>query len=269
MKGSLKLQTDSILQVPLSNYKENFTFIVNNKEFPTNKFSADLLSPKISKFHRTDPTLSQYTINTEAKGNFQYFIDLLNFETNDIDEKNIDFICEIIEELSIDYIDINVTRTQISKENVIQLIESHSKFRRFYSKELNNEIDFLSEHLFELNEEEENSLLKLSYDILEKVLNNDKLHIDTEDQLLRIVNKLYMNDKEFCPFYEFVLFANVEKEAIEEFVSVIDIDRMTIGTWRQLCKRLVGINDEEENKKGDTKNEKRRKERTFYIQAEI
>ncbi|KAK8837996.1 hypothetical protein M9Y10_035941 [Tritrichomonas musculus] len=78
-----------------------------------------------------------------------------------------------------------------------------------------------------------------------------------------------MNDKEFCPFYEFVLFANVEKEAIEEFVSVIDIDRMTIGTWKQLCKRLVGINDEEENKKGDTKNEKRRKERTFYIQAEI
>lgn len=149
IKTNKKLRTDSILYVPLTDYGEDFTFIVNNEEFLTNKFSADLLS----KMHLTDPTLSQYCINAGNKRNFQNFLDLLTFKTKDIEQKNLSFICELIEELSIENVDINVPTAKVSKENVIDLIESHSKFKYFYSKELKEEIDFLSGHLYELNED--------------------------------------------------------------------------------------------------------------------
>lgn len=49
MIDSVKLQESSILHVPFQNYENNFTFIVNNERFPTNRLVADLISPKISK----------------------------------------------------------------------------------------------------------------------------------------------------------------------------------------------------------------------------
>lgn len=246
MKSSLKLQTDSILQVPLPNYANDFTFIVNNVEFRTNKFAADLLSPKISKIHQSDPTISEYHINTETKGNFQYFLDLLNFKTKEFTEENHKFISEIIEELSIDHIDINLAQKEINKENVFEMIETHSKFRHFYSKELDTDINFLSCHLYEMKEEEEeNSLFKLSSDIIEKVLTNDQLCIENEDQLLRIVNKLYARDPKFARFYGFVIFKNVEREALDEFLTIFDTDHMTAGAWRSLSERLIGYENEE------------------------
>lgn len=245
MKTRIKLQTDSILHVPLSIHEENFTFIVNDEEFQTNKFCADLLSPKISKMHHNDPTLSQYYINTEHKGNFKNFLDLLTFKTKDFDENNLEFISELVEELSIEDIDINIPKVPISKENVIDLIVSHSKLEHFYSKELKAEIDFLSCHLYEFKEEEERSLFKIKYDMIEKVLTNDKIHIDTEDQLLRIVNNLYMKDSKYASLYEFVIFRNVGKESIKEFVSIFDIDDMTKGIWKSLSESLFEMREEE------------------------
>lgn len=44
MVNLIKLQTESILQVPLHNYPRDFTFIVNGELFPTSRFHADLLS---------------------------------------------------------------------------------------------------------------------------------------------------------------------------------------------------------------------------------
>lgn len=78
--NTLKLLTQSILQVPIGNYEQDFTFIVNGKEFQANKIVADLLSTKISKQHLLDPTLNQLTINTRTFGNFQHILDLLNFK---------------------------------------------------------------------------------------------------------------------------------------------------------------------------------------------
>lgn len=60
MSNFIKLQTQSILQVPISSYENNFTFIVNGKEFHTSEIVADLLSPKIPKARKNDPTIREF-----------------------------------------------------------------------------------------------------------------------------------------------------------------------------------------------------------------
>lgn len=77
---SIKLRMDSFLNVPINNYPQDFTFIVNGEIYKTNKFHSDYLSPKISKLHQIDLELDQYSINTQYKGNFKTILNLFNFQ---------------------------------------------------------------------------------------------------------------------------------------------------------------------------------------------
>ena len=65
-----QLEIKSILNVPLQIYEDDFTFFVNGEEIKTSRIIADLLSPKICLYHRTDPTMDKIIINTEHTGQF-------------------------------------------------------------------------------------------------------------------------------------------------------------------------------------------------------
>lgn len=73
MSRSIKLQYLSVQQVPFNCYTNDFTFVVNGEEYKTNRFIADLLSPKIGKLHSTDQTIDYFILNTEQKGDFSFF----------------------------------------------------------------------------------------------------------------------------------------------------------------------------------------------------
>ena len=66
----LQLKTSSILNVPLQSYFDDFSFIVNGKEYKTSRLISDLLSPKICEIHANDPTFDIFTIKTQQKGDF-------------------------------------------------------------------------------------------------------------------------------------------------------------------------------------------------------
>ena len=58
----------SVQQVPFNCYTNDFTFVVK------------LLSPKIGKLHSTDQTIDHFILNTEQKGDFSHYINLINFD---------------------------------------------------------------------------------------------------------------------------------------------------------------------------------------------
>ena len=87
----IRLKTSSIVGVPLNTY-DDFTFIVNEEEFKTSYFIAELLSTKICKIHLIDPTVSSFTINTVKKGNFSIILNLVNFKYNTFTDDEIEFI---------------------------------------------------------------------------------------------------------------------------------------------------------------------------------
>ena len=191
----IKLETSSILKVPLKSYNNDFTFIVNGKHFETSRIFADLLSPKICQMHLNDPTIDTFSINTKYPGNFYNIMNLINFEENyNISDTEIPFIAEVISIFGNESIETHYDlNPKITNDNVFELIIKHQQSEFFYSKSLQNEIDYISSHFYEINENNEyfsNFTLKT----LERIFENPKLQLESEDQLLTFINKLYSND---------------------------------------------------------------------------
>lgn len=144
----MKLKTDSVLQVPFQNYEKDFTFIVNSKRFNTSSFVADILSPTISKIHFNDPTMKEFSINTDIQGDFNHILNLLNFDSQEISEEEIPFIIEMIEFLGIEKVDLNIEsdNEELTVDNIFQHIKKHQQHPQIYSSQLEKDVDF-SHHI--------------------------------------------------------------------------------------------------------------------------
>lgn len=237
----LKLKTSSVLQLSLQSYSNDFSFIVNGEEFKTSRVISDLLSPCISKIHLNDPTFNRITINTQNQGHFSYILNLINFEINNIPNDEIPFLSEIIKFLGNENIEIDneAINNEITSDNVFLLLKKHEKFLQFYSKFYQNEIDFIAANFFELADTHENDLLTLSKETLFNVIDNIHFQLKDEDQLIKLINKLYSKDSTFSELFEKVVFENVSISTMKEFIDIYDVNDITNETWNSISKRLV------------------------------
>ena len=245
MNNTIQLLTESILQVPVEKYQKDFTFIVNNKEYQTTRLVADLISPNISKTHQIDPTFSQYTIKTESSGDFQHFLDILDFKKKSIDESDLSFFAEIIDRLETKKIALKIVTPTITIDNVFDLLSKHQKQKIFYSKNISEETDFLSSHFYELKEEQMKEFLKIDEDILEIIISSRKLELESEDQLLHFLNELCSQNSEYSKLYECIYFRNVSNQAMIEFLSMFNIEYLTQSTWLSLSTKMVEKSENE------------------------
>ena len=131
-----QLKPSAILNVPFEIYDNDFLFIVNDEKFETSRFISDILSPKISQTHKTDPTFDTFVINTKEKGNFSHILNLATFNQVNIPEIEIPFFIEVTKILGNESINIieNNSASQITKNNVFSLIKYHIN-HPFYSKQ--------------------------------------------------------------------------------------------------------------------------------------
>lgn len=153
-EAQIQLKTTSILNVPLQNYGDDFYFIVNGEEFKTSFIVADLLSPKICEMHRIDPTINKFIIVTQSRGHFSYILELANFTKISLPKTEISFFSEVIELLNNTFIDISnlIPEQTLTEDNVFHLLQQHERCRILYSKNIIDEIDFISSHFFNLCE---------------------------------------------------------------------------------------------------------------------
>ncbi|KAK8865040.1 hypothetical protein M9Y10_010570 [Tritrichomonas musculus] len=248
MKVQSKIHLDSscILNVPLHSYDE-FVFLVNDEVFKTTRLISDLLSPKICKIHISDPTINEFTIKTHHKGNFSYILDLANFKQNDIPNEDLPFVIEVIDQLENEFIEITDSdqSTILTFDNVFQLIKENQQHPNFYSKHITTEIDFISSHLFELPSEQEDELISLDQIIIEKILRNPLLKIESEDQLISLINRLYMKDISYSTLYGYVFFSFVSDEKINEFIENFDYNDLTKEIWDTFSKRCAKVRKDE------------------------
>lgn len=233
--SKIQLRPESISDVPLQIYEQDFTFIVNGEEFKTNRLISDLLSPKISQMHSSDPTLDTFVINTQHKGNFSNLYRLLNFKQNDFSSDEFLFISEILESLGNSYIDFFDGHNDINADNVLSLIAHHAKYEKNYSKSIQKEIDFISLNFSQLFESSENleKLCHLNIDTIHSIINNENLRLKDEDQLLQFINKLYLTDSKYSPLYEKVQFINLSKKQWQNLLKYMILTTLVV---------LCGIN---------------------------
>ena len=240
-KNSIKFQISSILHIQLHNYNQEFTFIVNNEIFHTTRVIADLLSPKISRYHFSDPTNSEYIITTKSQGNFKTILNLLNFEDQILMEEELPFISEIFDELEIIDFDICLhdSEQEYNINNVFDKLQKHHKFRRLYKNDLENDIEYIAEHFYELNETERRIIQKYDYEIIEKILSHSKIQIETENDFIQFINELYLSDVKYSKLYSYVYFMNVSSEMMKEFIKILDFDDISKEIWESVCYRLT------------------------------
>lgn len=237
-KDHIKLKTSSILKVPLEIYSKDFAFIVNGIKFETNRIIADLLSPKICQAHLNDPTINEFCVNTTYHGNFLNILKLINFENNYISENEIPFIAEVISILGNESIEVHYDlNPAITKDNIFKLIKQHQNSEIFYSEILEKEIDYVSSHFFEIDINNE-EFSELTLNTFERIFENPKLRLESEDQLLTFINKLYLKDSQNSILYEFIDFSNISPAKISEFLAIFDFNDITHNTWEMLSFRL-------------------------------
>ena len=84
---SYSLSVDTIKDIPFDQYDQDFTFIVNGKEYKTSRIVADFLSPTVRKLHSVDGTIAHFTITTkEQSGTFDFssILSLMSFGARDL-----------------------------------------------------------------------------------------------------------------------------------------------------------------------------------------
>lgn len=239
MSSVIKLLKDSILQIPLNNYVPDFTFIINNVKFQTSKIVADLLSTQISQIHQIDPTFSQYHLTTQSKGNFQTILDLVSFEEKEIKKEEFPFVKEVLTKLKTEKFSLNTDTIDLTIDNAILMINQHESFPYFYKKNLDEEINFISTHFNEFSESQKKQIMEFSSETIECIINNNTLSLDSEDDLLSFINKLYLQNKENAHLYENVYFINISVKMMKEFISIINFDDITNKTWISLSQRFL------------------------------
>lgn len=113
--------------------------------------------------------------------------------------------------------------------NVISLIQKHEKNPFLYDQNLKNEIDFAAQSFHFFDKKQKQEILELSIETIERILLNKKLVVKSEDQVLSLVNKLYMRNKENLFLYENVIFANVSPVKMIKFFNIFDFNDIDAG----------------------------------------
>lgn len=234
----IRLSTKSMLNVSLVNCDETFTFIVNNQEYKSTRITALLLSSRIQKNYSCDATCNKMNINTNNKGNFQNILDLTKFHSIRIPENEISFVIEVIQQLSNEFIHILGDKEKLTIDNIIKKIKIHEKFPSLYEKKIKKEIDFISIHFSEILETQKEEIKNLSIEIIEEILQNPKILRRNDDQILSMINELYLKDRSYTNLYEYVDFTKISLENMKNFSDIFDMNDLTNGIWMKLKQRM-------------------------------
>lgn len=239
-RNQIKLKPSSILSVPINSYEQNFTFIVNDEEYKTSRLLSDLLSPKISQQHLSDPTLNTFHIKTQYKGDFSQILKLQNFEDQTISDDELPFISEVLEILGNESIELSI-KHDLNLDTIITQIQKHEKYSCFFSETFSEEIDYISTHFHELFEDDDiEDFSSLSLTTIERIISNEKLKLEDEDQLISVINDLYRKDKrKYSSLYTYVIFSNISTFEMGEFIDLFDVDSISGEIWRSISNRLL------------------------------
>lgn len=254
---SYSLSTEYIKQVPITDYESDFTFYLNDKRILTNKIVAQILSPIIRQYQYTDKVLNTFviTINNpdeEMYAYFSKFLRLASFHDVQISEKERSYFSEFYYALG-NYeecyriLQFNLNSLHISIDNCIDILIS---FRNIQSIEIQETIakslctkekieeivSFIAKN-FEIIDK--SKLQKLEIDYLEMIFHNESFQIRDEDSLLNFIMSLYAEDPKYSPLFEYVIFANVKSETLEQFVKQFNIVHLNGKIWNSICRRAL------------------------------
>lgn len=246
----------------------DFTFVVNEASYATNRIVADFISPIISKIHFSDPTFSMYNITLQNSGDFNDIINLGQLKEIEISTKNLEFIKESFKKLGNfdfydnfeSYYDQN-TNEDAEYPDTYDFVEKLSIKEKLGSTNFNHEINYISHHFYEIDDNIE-IVSKLEPFLLEEILQNEELCITSEDSLLLLLISL---GEDYYHLFEYVYFQEISKICYLKFLSIFNLDFLNKSIWKSINNRIINLIQPDDWKNDFDDNEKRYKKKNEVI----
>lgn len=239
---SISLPPQSLINVNKDNYPKNFVFIVDGHEYATNRIFADLISPRASRLHSTDPTASLLVIDVEdPEKHFGFFISLAETGKCDFNPDSFQFLMTLCYELQNKVLVMEILKKEYETRNVdlsnvfdylscvLSLIDD--------SPEAKKVVEFAASHFDELDEDK---LISLPMETILLILSDESLRVFDEDSLLKII--LLIIQEQGDEFSKSLLCyvdpAFLSVKGITLFLDAVPYDQMTSDIWENIVRRL-------------------------------
>ena len=219
-------------------FKNDFEFIVGSRRFPCTKQQACFLSSIVQKRLKSDPTFSSYKVNIDDPNNyFQQFYDLLFGKplnvTDDIKLFAIEIGAQLGNEELISHFSSILFKKKIALDNSI--IRLRSKI--CLSLDPNPELAYIASNFTNYSED---VLMNLGYDILEMILTDSRLVIETESWLFNFLLKLIMDKGDaYKPLLSTIQFEFLTRQEMKKFLNIISAEDISSSMWSALKQRLI------------------------------
>ena len=234
------LSSAGLQQVAMRVKENNFKFIVGGHEYPCHSFFADFISPNVAKLHLTDPLADTYTIKCkDLKHEFKIIMSLMNGEKIMISPEDRKYILKIAKKLGNgELFDRFAPNYEVEDENDIdfQLIISILDTKFQYDLDYQKEADFIAEHFHTIDHD---LFRSMPIDVIERIMNSDKLLIDSELEIFNVISDLCKNaGPEYSRLFNNVIFENLDAQVVSNFMKDFGPDKLESSIWTVLCSRL-------------------------------
>jgi hypothetical protein len=202
-----------------------FVFKVNGREFEISKFKAQFISPAVSRSLCLDPTQSSFTIEVpDGIECFESIVSLCEGNGISIEGSEVYGFGAVCRALGNDeLIELVIGKDPVSISNV------GLRLSLWITDE---DVRFACEHFVSLDHS------SLPVNILELLLRDDRLIIESEDWLLKIVGDRISGNDSLIGLLDYIECKYLSVEAMSTFVSLISHESMSTSVWSSICSRL-------------------------------
>jgi hypothetical protein len=232
---TLTLSSTAMKNLARQGSERAFDWIVGSTRFRSTWMCAEAWSPKIAKLRATDPSITEYIVETPDPNNqFGSFLEISEGCEAKLDESNSEFLLSLLREF--ENIDQYWTlRDALGCELIISGDEPLSP--ELLNPECEQGIKNLASNFWQLTPEQFKQIPMM---ILSLVLDHKLLQISSEDSLYRYISDQIPTNPEYFQMLRFVRFECLSGGSIahfiplsEEYFGLLDLD-----LWRVICQRL-------------------------------
>jgi hypothetical protein len=188
-------------------------------------FQAQFISPSVSNLVRSDGTVKEIVISRRgAEECFHHFLSLANGKSITIASSELDIFSKICIDLgNNELIEILFSNESPSLENIAFRLEMNMT---------DSDIGYACEQFISLD----HSLF--SFEILRILLTDCRLIIESEDWLLKVLQRLIWKDCSYENLIDMIECQYLSKSTIVDFCEMLNPTSLSCIAWESICRRL-------------------------------
>jgi hypothetical protein len=215
--------------------ESKFSIIIGKSTFRIPRFQAAFISPRIHEILVTDSTVDSFLVEGVSSEGISGFdaLSLINGQSISLKSSSIGILSLIGSGLGNTEIMNAAVSYEISQEELnISTAVRHLQMKMQHQLKCEEELEFISEHICDLGDE---NVRQVGLEILEMVLQHEKLQISSEDWLFEQICSL---GSEYWILFHHVHCEYLSRQSINSLIDKISIESLDCSLWARLCCRL-------------------------------